>query len=231
MARIFITGANTGLGYETARQLKGLGHELIVGARSAEKGACAARELGVDWVEIDVTSDASVEAAAAILGQRYGVIDVLVNNAGIAGGRIAVEEYTAARMEAVLQTNFLGAVRTTTALYPLLSKSACPVIVNVSSGLGSFAVTSDPERLESRIVTPAYSASKAALNMYTTSCAKAWPAFRVNAVDPRSTKTGLMGGVGMQEVAQGVIPIVAMATIGPDGPTGTFVDRDGAVAW
>ena len=180
---------------------------------------------------MDVNNDDSVAQAAAEVEKRYGSIDVLVNNAGISGPNKPTEELTVADVEEVFQTNFFGAVRSTLAFFPLLSKSQNPVIVNVSSGLGSFAITGDPARFESQIITPAYSASKTALCMYTTLCAKSWPNFRVNAVDPRSTKTNLMGGMGMQEVDEGVIPIVKAAQFGPDDVTGAFLDRDGEVPW
>jgi NAD(P)-dependent dehydrogenase (short-subunit alcohol dehydrogenase family) len=122
-------------------------------------------------------------------------------------------------------------VRVTRAFLPVLERSDDPVIVNVSSGMGSLGVTTDPARLESRIVGLAYPASKTALNMLTSQYAKALPRFRVNAVDPGYTATDLNGHNGIQSVTEGTDAIVAMATIDRTGPTGTFVDRHGPVAW
>lgn len=104
-------------------------------------------------------------------------------------------------------------------------------MVNVSTGLGSHAVTSDPERIESTFQQPAYTSSKAALNMLTAQWAAALPGLRINSVDPGYTATEFNGHSGPQTVQEGTDAIVTMATIGPDGPTGTFTDRDGAVGW
>ncbi|WP_029432663.1 SDR family NAD(P)-dependent oxidoreductase [Blastococcus sp. URHD0036] len=231
MTTTLITGGNKSLGFETARRLAERGHRVVIGARDPERGRRAAEELGVEWVQLDVTSDASVAAAAAEVRERFGGLDVLVNNAGIAGGMSAVEDVDAAALLAVLDTNTVGIVRTTQAFLPLLRESAAPVVVNVTSGLGSFAVRSDPERLESTLPTLAYSASKAALNMLTLVYARFLPDVRVNVVDPGYTATEFNGHSGPQTVTEGTDAIVAMATIGADGPTGTFTDRHGTVGW
>jgi NAD(P)-dependent dehydrogenase (short-subunit alcohol dehydrogenase family) len=185
------------------------------------------RSAGGRFVALDVTDDASVAAAAATVGE----LDVLVNNAGIAGGRKPAPEVTAGDVARVLETNVLGVVRVTHAFLPALERSPNPVIVNVSSGMGSFAVTTDPARVESTIVGLAYPASKAAVTMLTTQYAKALPGMRVNAVDPGYTGTDLNGHRGTQSVTEGTEAIVAMATIDGGGPTGTFVDRHGVVPW
>ncbi|MGY1841875.1 MULTISPECIES: SDR family NAD(P)-dependent oxidoreductase [unclassified Modestobacter] len=138
----------------------------------------------MDWVRIDVTSDESVAAAAAEVRERFGGLDVLVNNAGIAGPIGAVEDYTGADLMAVLDTNTAGIVRTTHAFLPLLRESAAPVIVNVSSGLGSFAARSDESRIEHSVPSLGYSASKVAVNMLTSVYAQFLPELRVNTVDP-----------------------------------------------
>lgn len=138
---------------------------------------------------------------------------------------------SAADVRTVFETNVLGVIRVTQAFVPLLERSAAPVIVNVSSGMGSLGVTSDPERLESTLVSLAYSPSKAALNMLTSQYAKALPNMRVNAVDPGYTATDLNGHRGTQTVEEGTDAIVRMACIGADGPTGTFTDRHGVVPW
>jgi NAD(P)-dependent dehydrogenase (short-subunit alcohol dehydrogenase family) len=230
MTTTLITGANKGLGREAARRLLGDGHDVWIAARDAERGRAVAEELGSRFVQLDVTDDASVAAAAAHVAANGG-LDVLVNNAGIAGGRTPVPDVTPDDVERVLATNVVGIVRVTRAFVPLLERSANPVIVNVSSGMGSFAVTTDPARLESTIVGLAYPASKAAVTMLTTQYAKALPRMRVNAVDPGYTATELNGHSGTQSVTEGTDAIVAMAELDQSGPTGAFVDRHGAVPW
>jgi len=125
----------------------------------------------------------------------------------------------------------LGPVRTFHAFLPLLRKAPASVLVNVSSGLGSHAVTSDPERIESSFQAPAYTSSKAALNMLTTQWAAAVPELRINCVDPGYTATEFNNHSGPQTVEEGTDAIVRMATIGADGPTGTYTDRHGPLGW
>ncbi|TWV56045.1 SDR family NAD(P)-dependent oxidoreductase, partial [Streptomyces misionensis] len=224
MTTTFITGANKSLGLETARRLVEAGHTVVVGARDPERGRAAAASLGARLVRIDVTDDASVEAAAADVAAHEGAIDVLINNAGVLGRVGPVEEYTAADMSAVLDVNVVGVVRVTHAFLPLLRKSSHPVIVNVSSGMGSFGLTQDPDRVESQYSLPLYAASKAAVTMLTTQYARELEDVKVNAADPGQTATDFTGGIG-RGVAEGAESIVALATIGPNGPTGQFIDR------
>lgn len=231
MTTTFITGANKGLGHETARRLIALGHTVIVGARDPERGAAAAAALGARFVRIDVTDDASVAAAAADVAAHEGVVDVLVNNAGVHGPVGDPGELTGADALGVLDTNLIGVVRTTTAFLPLLRRSADPVIVNVSSGMGSLARTHDPERPESSVVAPLYTASKAALTMLTTQYAKALGDVRVNAADPGYTATDLNGHSGPQTVTEGTDAIVRLATEGPGSGSGRFVERSGDIGW
>jgi NAD(P)-dependent dehydrogenase (short-subunit alcohol dehydrogenase family) len=142
-----------------------------------------------------------------------------------------VSETTPADVEPILATNVVGIVRVTQAFVPLLERSANPVVVNVSSGMGSLGVTTDPARLESTLVGLGYPASKSAVNMLTSMYAKALPGMRVNAVDPGYTATDLNGHRGTQTVEEGAEAIVRMAELDGTGPTGTFVDRHGAVPW
>ncbi|MFJ6894171.1 SDR family NAD(P)-dependent oxidoreductase [Streptomyces hokutonensis] len=227
MTTTFITGANKGLGHETARRLLALGHTVIVGARDEERGAAAAAELGARFVRIDVTDEASVAAAAADVAVHEGVLDVLINNAGVHGPHGDPTELTGADALAVFDVNVFGAVRTTTAFLPLLRRSADPVVINVSSGMGSLAITHDPSRIESSVVAPLYTASKAALTMLTTQYAKALKDVRVNAADPGYTATDLNGHSGPQTVTEGTDAIVRLATEGPDAGSGRFIDREG----
>ena len=231
MTITLITGANKGLGYESARRLIELGHTVYIGARDTEKGTAAAETLGAKFVQLDVTDDASVDAAAARILAAEGHLDVLVNNAGITGPQVAPADVTADTVRETYDTNVFGIVRVTHAMLPLLQASASPVIVNVSSGLGSFAVTADPTRIESTFPVIAYGSSKAAVSALTTQYARAFPELRINVIDPGYTATDLNAHSGPQTVTEGTDAIVAMATIGADGPTGTFTDRDGTVGW
>jgi NAD(P)-dependent dehydrogenase (short-subunit alcohol dehydrogenase family) len=230
MTTTLITGANKGLGREVARRLVADGHDVWIGARDPERGRASAGELGARFVELDVTDDASVAAAAERVAENGG-LDTLVNNAGIVGNRKPVPEMGPDDLRLVFETNVFGVVRTTRAFLPLLERSANPVIVNVSSGMGSIAVTTDPSRFESSLVSLAYPASKTALNMVTTQYAKAFPQMRINAVDPGYTDTDFNDHRGTKPVEQGAEIIVRMAELDPSGPTGTFVDETGPVPW
>ncbi|RZT84294.1 NAD(P)-dependent dehydrogenase (short-subunit alcohol dehydrogenase family) [Pseudonocardia sediminis] len=233
---VLITGANKGLGFTTARRLGEKGWRVLIGSRDAERGAVAARELTEDGLDVtavtlDVTSDGSVAAAAARIGEEFGRLDVLVNNAGISGAHTSTAETGPDDVRDVYETNVFGPVRVTKAMIPLLERSDAPRIVMVSSGLGSQVVTADPERIENSVPGLAYQSSKAALNMLMSQYARALPGFRVNAADPGYTATDLNGNSGPQTVQEGTDAIVTLATVASDGPTGTFVDRDGAMPW
>lgn len=157
MTITFITGANKGIGRETARRLIACGHTVLMGARDRERGEEAAAALGARFVPIDVTDDASVAAAAADVAEHEGRIDVLINNAGVQGPFGDPGDVTAADARAVLDVNVIGVVRTTTAFLPLLRRSDDPVIINVSSGMGSSpspTTPAGPSRTSSRRCTP-----------------------------------------------------------------------------
>ena len=235
MTTIVITGANKGLGEETARQLVAAGHTVYVGARDEARGREAADELGARFVQLDVTDDASVAAAFAQI-EADGGLDILINNAGIeprlAGNAIpAPADETADSMRATFETNVFGLVRVTHAFLPLLQKSAAPVIVNLSSGLASLTDLSNPHSYTHFYPGLSYPASKTTINAITIQYAKAFPGIRINAVDPGYTNTHLNGRTGTQTGEEGAAIIVRMAQIGPDGPTGTFVSAHGPVAW
>ncbi|HEY1177501.1 MAG TPA: SDR family oxidoreductase [Phytomonospora sp.] len=226
-----VTGANKGLGRETVRRLAAEGWTVVLGARDRARGERAAAELGGDvvFVELDVTSDDSVAAAARVVADRFGRLDVLVNNAGVGAPPSSAEETPAEELRAVFDVNVLGPVRVTRAFLPLLRKGTDPRIVMVSSGMGSIATYADP-----LIPVPpmlAYPASKAALNMLTSQYARALDGIRVNAVDPGFTATDLTGGAGFQTLEEGTDAIIRLASIGAEGPTGGFFDRKGAVPW
>jgi NAD(P)-dependent dehydrogenase (short-subunit alcohol dehydrogenase family) len=231
MTITLITGANKGLGFEAARRLVEQGHNVYLGARDPKRGRAAADVIGARFLQLDVTDDKSVNAAAADIKRRDGKLDVLINNAGITGGRIPAGEVTAEAIRDVFETNVFGIVRVTHAMLPLLRESDAPVIVNVSSGLGSFGIVTDPKRLESQLIALSYPSSKSAVAMLTLQYAKAFPEFRVNVVDPGYTATDLNNNSGTQTVEEGTDAIVRLATIGADGPTGRFEDRGGVIPW
>jgi NAD(P)-dependent dehydrogenase (short-subunit alcohol dehydrogenase family) len=228
MTVTLVTGANKGLGLETARQLTDRGHTVYIGARQAARGEAAAAELGARFVQLDVTDDASVAAALRSIADQEGHLDVLVNNAGISTmadvtGQVALE---------VFDTNAIGIIRVTQAAIPLLEQSENPVVVNVSCALGSFWAVTNPERRQFHFPSIVYGSSKAAVSMLTVQYAKALPGIKFNAVEPGFTATDLtpFSGAG-QPVDVGAEVIVRLATIGPDGPTGTFHEGEGELRW
>ncbi|AOP47614.1 SDR family NAD(P)-dependent oxidoreductase [Streptomyces lydicus] len=235
MTTTLITGANKGLGLETARRLVAAGHTVYVGSRDAERGRRAAEQLGARTVLIDVTDDASVAAAARAV-EADGGLDVLVNNAGVegrapGGGVLGAAEVTGEAMRHVFETNVFGTVRVTHAFLPLLQRSAAPVVVNVSSGLASLTRVSEAGTPAYAYPGVAYPASKAAVNMLTVQFAKAFPGMRINAVEPGYTATDLNAHAGTQTVEEGAEIIVRMAQTGPDGPTGGYFDAAGPLPW
>lgn len=227
MTTTLITGATRGLGRETARQLVAAGHTVYLGARDATASRAAADELGARTVALDVTDDNSVAAAFARI-EADGGLDVLVNNAGVA--LLALNGPDA---RTVFDTNAVGIIRVTEAALPLLRRSTNPVVINLSSALGSFTANHDPERPASQVSAIVYGASKAAVSMLTVQYARAVPEVKFNAVEPGYTATELGGqpnphGRPVEISAQ---TIVRAATIGADGPTGTFQEDNGELGW
>ena len=227
MATVLITGANKGLGYETARQLVERGNTVYLGARDVVRGEAAAIKVGARFVQLDVTDDASVSAALRTIEELEGHLDVLVNNAGISSADTSGQAALA-----LFDTNVIGVVRVTQAALPLLEKSDNPVVVNVSSALGSFWAVTNPDRRQFHFPAIVYGSSKAAVSMLTVQYAKALPDIKFNAVEPGFTATELtpMSGAG-QPVEEGAKVIVRMATIGSDGRTGTFQEGDEELRW
>jgi NAD(P)-dependent dehydrogenase (short-subunit alcohol dehydrogenase family) len=234
-----VTGANKGIGFEIARQLSQQGIAVLIGARDEARGQEAAAELTARGLRaaplrLDVTDGASVADAARDIAGQYGRLDILVNNAGITGGfRGAPSEVTADRLREVYDTNVFGVATVTGQLLPLLRQSAAGRIVNMSSGLGSLALSSDPgsEFGDYNLVT--YQSSKTALNALTVAYAKELrdTAIKVNAADPGFTATDLNSHRGYRTVQQAAVVAVRLATLGADGPTGTFQDENGPVPW
>ncbi|OZB81090.1 MAG: short-chain dehydrogenase [Microbacterium sp. 14-71-5] len=212
------------------------GHTVWIGARDQARGRAAADELGARFVQLDVTDDASVAAALQTIEDSGTGLDVLVNNAGIAKrGDGMTEALDGPSVLEVFDTNAVGVVRVTEAALPLLERSGNPVVVNVSSALGSFWATHEPTRPASRFVSLVYGASKAAVSMLTVQYANAYPGIKVNAVEPGITATELGGGDPGSHpgrpASESAQVVARMAMIGADGPTGTFQEDQGELGW
>ena len=223
-----ITGANKGIGFETARQLVEQGHTVYVGARDTVRGEKAAADLGARFVQLDVTDDASVREALATIAAAEGRLDVLVHNAGI----LAAGDVDGPAALRAFDTNAVGIVRVTEAALPLLRESADPTVVTVSSSMGSFWAVTNPERPEYGMPLALYAASKAAATMLTLQYAKAHPGIKFNALEPGTTATDMTAAFGIgRPVAESARVVVRLATLGPDGPTGTLQDENGPLPW
>ena len=235
-----ITGANKGIGKEIARQLGALGMTVLIGARDAQRGEEAAAGLkanGADAhaVMIDVTDQATIDAAAAKIESEYGRLDVLVNNAGISldGGPSSALTLELTNLRRTYETNVFGVFSVTKAFVPLLERSDAGRIVNMSSGLGSLTGNSDPNGQYASIKPLAYNSSKAALNMMTVIFAAELKdtKVKVNAADPGYVATDLNQHSGHRTVEQGAAEPVRLATLPEDGPTGGYFDENGSVPW
>ena len=246
MKYVLITGANKSIGFETARQLLNHGYYVYLGSRSLENGQQAVAQLHaegltqVEPIQLDVTDGASVAAARQVIGQKTPVLDVLINNAGISGGGVPQTAIgtDVAIFKEVYDTNVFGVVQMTQAFLDLLRQSAEPRIVNVTSGLGSLTLHTDPSWKYYAVKTAAYGSSKAALNMYTIVLAyelRDTP-FKVNAVDPGYTATDFNHHSGPGTVPDAAARVIKAAVLAPDGPTGQFFSDDnspetGISAW
>jgi NAD(P)-dependent dehydrogenase (short-subunit alcohol dehydrogenase family) len=239
MKTVLITGANKGIGFETARQLAQLDYFVYLGSRDVARGRDAIHRLkdfGIDHVqlvEIDVTNIDSIKRARQSLEARIEALDILINNAAIAGEQPqSIATIAMENLRRVFETNFFGAIQTTQQFLPLLERSQAPVIVNVSSELGSLTRHSGAQRNPNWDLYDAYSCSKTALNAFTVALANAYrnSKFRINSVTPGYTATDLNQFQGAQTAEQGAKYIVNFATIGPDGPSGKFFKEE-AVAW
>ncbi|HZC26098.1 MAG TPA: SDR family oxidoreductase [Actinopolymorphaceae bacterium] len=234
-----VTGANKGIGYEIARGLGAAGATVLVGARDPGRGVAAAEKLGAEGIkavplELDVTDERSVSAAAVRIERDYGRLDILVNNAGILLERGEKPSATPVDMLArTYATNVYGVVTVTNAVLPLLRRAPAGRIVNVSSGLGSLALTSDPAGPYAAFPLLAYNSSKSALNAVTVSFANELrdTPIKVNAADPGYCATDLNGHAGPRTPAQGAVAAVRLALLPDDGPTAGFFSEDGTESW
>ena len=233
-----VTGANKGIGLEIARGLGRLGHRVWIGSRDRDRGEAAAADLrgeGLDVraLQLDVTQDADVTAAAAALARETDRLDALVNNAGISTGWGPPSEDTIANVRAIYDVNVFGAIRATHAFLPLLKTSEAPRIVMISSTLGSLTWASDFGAPMAHVNLLGYNSSKSALNAVTIAFAKELGplGFKVNAGCPGYTATDLNQHSGTRSPSEGAAIGVYLATLPSDGPNGGFFDDAGAVAW
>lgn len=234
-----VTGANKGIGFHTARQLAQRGLTVLLGSRDVERGnhAAATRAsegLDVHVVRLDVSDDASVQAAAEQIALEHQRLDVLINNAGIAGGLARSSEVTRYDLSRTFETNVFGLASVTNFFLPLLRKSSHGRVVNVSSELGSPRLMNDPDAWYSSLNNAAYQASKSAVDMLTILYAKelAEAGITVSAVGPGYRATDLSGGVptpGAGDPADGATAIVNAALNIDPSLNGVFIDKDGEV--
>jgi NAD(P)-dependent dehydrogenase (short-subunit alcohol dehydrogenase family) len=233
-----VTGGNKGIGFAIARGLGEFGDHVLVGCRNGARGETAAASLRaegfvVDALPLDVTDDASITAAASLVEARFGRLDVLVNNAGVALDRQAGALPLSRIMRDTFAVNVIGVACMIEAFMPLLARSKAGRIVNLSSGLGSLALNSDPASEYAAFKFPAYNSSKAAVNMLTIVYAARLSdqGIKVNAVDPGYTATDLNAHRGTRTPAQAAAIAIRLASLDDAGPTGGFFDEAGTVAW
>ena len=244
-----VTGANQGIGLQIAKDLAAHGFTVLVGSRDLGRGEEAARTIDGDAraLQLDVTDQASIAAAAERVRDEFGRLDVLVNNAAISNTSkqpgMSIQEHAALtrpsnvsldEVRAVWETNVFGVLAVYQAMLPLLRQAPAARIVNVSSGVGSLTMNADPAYAHRSVFGPVYPASKTALNAITLAMAiELEPAgIKVNAVSPGFTKTNLNNYAGTETVEEGASEAVRVALLGPDGPTGTFTHAKlGTLPW
>ncbi len=242
-----ITGANKGIGLQIAKGLAENGFTVLIGSRNLENGEVASKSIGSDAhaLQLDVTDQESIAAATDRIRNEFGRLDVLVNNAGIshagkpndpfpsegpASGLLTVASLEDIR--SVYETNVFGVIAVTQAMLPLLREAPAARIVNMGSTGGSLSWNSIPEN-DHRAIFGVYSASKSAVHAVTLAFAFALEStnIKVNAACPGHTSTALNNYSGARSVEQGASEAIRLAMIGADGPTGTFSDEDGPIAW
>ena len=237
-----ITGANKGLGLETARQLGKLNITVLLGARDSSKGEAAAKKLSAEGIDaralkLDVTSAQDRDAAVKFIEKNFGKLDILVNNAGIAveggwGGN-KTSSTSLQALQQTFETNLFAPVALTQALLPLLRKSHAARIVNLSSIMGSLTLHSDAKSPIYNIKPFAYDASKAALNAFTIHLAHELrdTNIKVNSAHPGWVKTDMGTDAAPMDIEEGAKTSVALATLTDDGPTGAFIHLGKALPW
>jgi NAD(P)-dependent dehydrogenase (short-subunit alcohol dehydrogenase family) len=234
-----VTGANKGIGREISRQLAAKGVLVLMAARDGQRGEKAvselrAQNLPVEFIQLDVTSQESVDRAAVEVARRHGRLDILINNAGIALDWVPPSESSVEALQKTFETNVFGVFRVTQALLPLLKKSKHGRIVNMSSGMGSLTRNADPSSAFSvGNILVAYCASKAALNMLTVQFANELKSagIKVNSANPGYTGTDMNQHRGPRTVEQGAATPVRLALLPDDGPTAGVFSDDGPELW
>ncbi|WP_260704409.1 SDR family oxidoreductase [Edaphobacter flagellatus] len=236
-----ISGANKGIGLETARQLGRQGITVILGARDLAKGEAAAEQLkkeGIDAsaIRFDVVNEADIKAAVDKIEKDYGKLDILINNAGVMLEPIGGNNTTTVSediLRKTFETNFFSAIAVTNAFLPLLKKSEAGRIVNVSSILGSLTLHAAEGSPIYEAKALAYDSSKTALNAYTIHLAHALKGtkIKVNSAHPGWVKTDMGTDAAPMDVVDGAKTEVELATLGPDGPTGGYFHLGEALSW
>jgi NAD(P)-dependent dehydrogenase (short-subunit alcohol dehydrogenase family) len=238
-----VTGGNRGIGLETVKQLAQQGVPVLLGARNEAKGLEAAKKLkseglDVEFILLDVDDDKTHAKAAKVIEDKFGKLDVLVNNAGILmdertqGGFVAASKTPLAVFRKTFETNFFNIIALTQTMIPLLKKSTAGRIVFLSSGLGSLTLHSDPKSPIYNYKAPAYDVSKTALNGYAVHLAYELKdtAIKVNVAHPGSVVTD-MNAHGDIEVSEGAKTSVALATLAADGYNGKFIHLGKELPW
>jgi NAD(P)-dependent dehydrogenase (short-subunit alcohol dehydrogenase family) len=233
-----VTGANQGVGLQVAKELVANGVTVLVGARSFERGEAKARDIGAGAIalQLDVTGRVSIAEAAQLIREKFGRLDLLVQNAAISNtrkGSLSLQEYAEVsrasnvsldEVRTVWETNVFGVLAVYQSMLPLLRESSDARIINVSSAVGSLTSNADPAYPYHPMFGPVYPASKTALNAITLAMMIELEStgIKVNLVSPGFTRTNLNGYAGTQSVEEGSREVVRVALLGPDGPTGTF---------
>ena len=234
-----ITGANKGIGLQVSRELGLLGYTVLIGARSTVLGAEVVKKMTEEGlraalVRIDVTDHTSVSKAASLISERFGRLDVLINNAGICldAGTLP-SQVSLETLRKTFETNVFGAFSVLQTMLPLLLKSVAARVVNMSSGLGSLTLNSDPNYEFAQFKLLAYNSSKTTLNAFTVQFAHELKdtSIKVNSVDPGFTATDLNGHRGTGTTEQAASIVLRLATLPESGPTGGFFDKNGHVPW
>jgi NAD(P)-dependent dehydrogenase (short-subunit alcohol dehydrogenase family) len=237
-----ITGANRGIGFETAKQLGEKGVTVIVTARKLETAKETANKLialgiDADGIKLEVNNDAERKAAAAYISDKYGKLDILINNAGVAPKQglftPTILNTTPEEFDYIFQTNFFSVVYLTNELLPLLKKSDAGRIVNLSSILGSLTTHALPDSPIGGIQLLSYNASKAALNMLTIHLASQLKDsnIKVNSAHPGWVKTELGSDQAPMEIIDGAKTSVELALLDANGPTGQFIHLGENLPW
>ena len=238
-----VTGANRGLGFETSRQLAGLGIKVLMGSRESTRGEKAALKLrseglDVEFIRLDVTNPDHITQARGYIQSSFGRLDILVNNAGFSHPEdsvtgSSVETVSREALRETFDVNFFGLVELTQSLLPLIKESEAGRIVNVASILGSLTMHSDPDSEFYDFKPFAYDASKTAVNQFTVHLAAALKdtAVKVNSAHPGWVKTDMGGDQAPMEISDGAKTAVRLATLEDDGPTGRFFHFDQELPW